>query len=116
MAGFMAKMTMQMAQMNANIVGMQDGVRATVAEAIAPITARMDESARRMDKLENRQRSDMAAVQLKIEQLSKQKENVNATNVATYAVAAKKPAQVTKNTLSACNGDNDWYWDTRKKL
>ena len=121
---FMQQMTTQMAQMNANIEGMQDGMRTTVAEAIAPLQTRIDANTKRMDKIENRQRSDLAAVQIQIEKIMKNQEKAGTNSRSsgtTYANAASLPkssaaSAATGFTNYAKSDSNSWYWDARKKL
>ena len=106
-----------MAQMNSNIEGIRDGVRSTVAEAIAPLTARVDESTKRMDRIEQAQRNDRVAVNMKIDQLLKIPGKTTTTTFsASYAGAAKTAAAPAGSQLRKQEGVSDWYWDARKKL
>ena len=120
MATFMANMTKEMAKMNANLAVMQESVRATVAEAIAPVSTRIDANTRRMNKMEKKQRENMVELNLKMDRIAKTTSKSGTKDphaltdgsVATYAFAASAPAQP----ATAGNDANNWYWDARRCL
>ena len=67
LAAFMKKMTKDMALMNNNIASINETIRTNVAEAIAPVTARLDANCRRMDRMEISQRNEIEEIKQRLD-------------------------------------------------
>ena len=54
----MAKIALEMKKINDNIHKMQKNIEITVATAVAPISIRLDENSKRIDKIEKKQANE----------------------------------------------------------
>ena len=123
----MANMAKQMEEMNNNMAGIQGKITAGVALAVAPLTARMDASSLRMDRLERKQDEMKESIGSHVERAVS--ERIGSTEERTgpvpgsprgragsYAVAAAKPRSFHADKASIMRSDSSWYWDARKCL
>ena len=75
LGAFMKQMSRDMAKINSNVTNIQANIRTSVAEAIEPITARLDANCRRMDRLELNQRNDIEDLRLRLDEAIKKKKS-----------------------------------------
>ena len=129
METLMANMAKQMQEMNRNMEGIQDRISASVSRAVEPLTARMDASSLRMDRLERKQDELKVSMDQKIDMLAKGRQQHKGgppgdhTNaevlkaVASYASAAATKAGARAHLQPGpSTADSSWYWDARKCL
>ena len=117
----LANLAKDVAKLNKNIAGMQDSLSATIAEAVYPIT-------KRMDRMEKKQISDMVDLRSEMDSKIKdavekersnnaKKKNVNPNSYAGKAASSPSdPAGTPTSSASGNRQDTTWYWDARKRL
>ena len=132
---FMASLAKQMAQVNRNMANMQQEWGNTVANAVAPLTIKVDASLARMDSMEARHSADLAklkeskheqvsrAVEEKIKELTKTPDQDRASYAGAAAArpgpaATKKGPSANESTNGNKNNDgcSDWLWNARRCL
>ena len=126
----MKDMNKKLTKMNKNIMAIQNGIQDSVANAIAPLTARIDAQGSRLEKVERRQKkfdeNIKDSVNVHVQEMIKEHLKTNPSPLDTYASAAasspvySKSKMPRKEKISAAeekSSDNDeWFWAARKKL
>ena len=131
MEALLAKMSKQMEKMTKTMSGISGRISAGVAEAVAPISARIDANSIRMDKMEKRQREMNAGMEEKITkainarmgtkedmQKSGSEENAQKKDHSSYAgVTSAGTTGKTSNKIQIVDkADASWYWEPRRCL
>ena len=128
----LADLARQMAKINKKMDGMKNTIKSTVAEAVAPLTAKIDANAARMDRFEARQATDLEKIQSSVMQqvndaMDRRLENggqgyadgkvpgepmyasaASATRAGSSSSMMPSPTQMPQNT--------DWFWNARRCL
>ena len=127
---FMKTMSRNIAKMNKNFDSIKQNVRSTVNEAVEPITVRLDNYDKRMDRLENKQVSDIEDIKHGLDErineavnkiLNKQNAKTKKNAEPTYAAAAAGQPSASADWQPERNhrlppANTDWYWSARKCL
>ena len=90
---FMLNMTRQMAIMNKNLSGIEDRIQLGVAEALVPVTGRLDTTTKRIDLLEDVQRTELQMLELRMDEITDKpdRQRADPKSRATYTGTASAP-------------------------
>ena len=107
-------MTRQMDKMNKNFDGFKGTISDTVAEALDPISKRIDKGNRRMDKMEMLHKREWELIKERLDRMEGKQNNVKQSGSGdTYAEKTALPAKPEKAEKSA---DSSWFWEARECL
>ena len=121
------QMSIDIAKLTKNVSGIQESIINTVAMSVAPLSVKIDETAKRMDDLEAKQTAEFAALrdtvgdQIKLAVNKKVKEierklgdgEEEKNKIESYArKAAASPSHKKKKETD----NHDWYWKSMKCL
>ena len=129
-AAMIAKIAKDLATLTKNVGSMEQNIRDTVADSIAPLSVKIDASSLRMDRMEAKQTQELKkmkeSMDVKIREVVEEKIREMPTNskpdksdntteeTNTYAKKASLPAKQPKE--PARGNRQDWYWRARKCL
>ena len=130
-ASDVSKIAAELAKINANMTKMENTIKSTVAEAVAPLSIKLDCTTKRIDEMESRHASEMEkasakiseqiqrAIEAKISQLSSAangREKTGNISYANAAATAPTPGPGSQACGQSTSASQDWFWNARRCL